>query len=186
MRESTSPWLVPSKYLQRHAVDLLGDILAEAVGDLHRDAGHDPALDVAEQGGEQVQAEHDQDDVADVAEVDRAGAGDLGHHAFEQLGGGLAQDLGADDGEDGGGDGEEHHDQDRQLGRSRRYWISLRHGAFEVARLFAFHHGHRAAAAHRTARRPWRRRAAPVRVCLCCCMRHANSSLLSCDKAISR
>ena len=50
MRESTSPWLVLSKYLKRHAVDLVGDILAEAVGDIHGDAGHDPALDVAEQG----------------------------------------------------------------------------------------------------------------------------------------
>ncbi len=47
------------------------------------------------------------DDVADVGEIDRAGAGDLGHHAFEQLGGGIAQDLGADDGSDRGGDGEE-------------------------------------------------------------------------------
>ena len=54
-RESTSPWLVPSKYSQRHAVDLFGDVLAEAVGDLHRHAGHDPALDVAEHGRDQVQ-----------------------------------------------------------------------------------------------------------------------------------
>ncbi len=34
------------KVTQRHAVDLFGDILAEFVGDLHRDTGHDPALDV--------------------------------------------------------------------------------------------------------------------------------------------
>ena len=34
------------KVTQRHAVDLFGDVLAEAVGDLHRDTGHDPALDV--------------------------------------------------------------------------------------------------------------------------------------------
>ena len=35
------------KVTQRHAVDLFSDILAELVGDLHRDTGHDPALDIS-------------------------------------------------------------------------------------------------------------------------------------------
>ena len=36
--------------LERHAVDLFGNILAEAVGDIRGNIGHDPTLDITEQG----------------------------------------------------------------------------------------------------------------------------------------
>ncbi len=58
IRESTSPWLVPSKYCSGMRLIFCGNILAEAVGDVHGHAGHDPALDVGKQGGDQVQPEH--------------------------------------------------------------------------------------------------------------------------------
>ena len=41
--------------LERHAVDLLGNILAEAVSDVHGYVGHDPALDISEHGRKHVQ-----------------------------------------------------------------------------------------------------------------------------------
>ncbi len=63
--------------------------------------------------------------MADVGEVDRAGAGDLGHHAFEQPGGGLAQDLGADDGGDRRGDGEKPYDEDQAGWYCDRYLNSF-------------------------------------------------------------
>ena len=134
------------------AVDLGGDIPAETVGNVHGDIGHDPALDVAEDGGGQVQPQGGQNDAADVVEIDAGtGAGDHAHHALEEPGGGIAQDLGSEDHEDGGTNGKQHCDQDRKAIRSQ-VLDQAAHGALEVTGLFAFHHGHRAmTSAHRSA-----------------------------------
>ena len=78
-----------------------------------RDAGHDPALNVGEQGAEQVQPAQKQQNAGQGVKVDGAGTGDHGHEALKEFGGGLAQDLGAQDGEGGAGNGahqrENHH-----------------------------------------------------------------------------
>ena len=121
--------------------------------------------------------------MTDVVKVDRAGAGDLCHHTFEELGGGLAQDLWSDNGEDRGGDGKEHDDQDQNF-ICAEILDQLAQGTFEVARLFAFHHRHGTAAGSM--------RAAHLGLCLL----EAGSSCLHafmpippcsiCDKAMSR
>ena len=94
--------------------DLLGDLLAHAVADLLRDARHEPALDKVACRASEVEAQQEQQRLADPVEIDRAGALDLGDQALEELGGYLAQDLGANDVEDdrrhGEGGGKEHGD----------------------------------------------------------------------------
>ncbi len=187
--------------LERHAVDLGSDIAPEAVGDIHRNVRHDPALGVVEQGGGQVQAQVDQDDPPDGVEIDPgAGAGDLSQHALKQDGGGLPQDLRADDGEYGGGGSEQHHNHDREFVRSK-VLDQLAHRALEIARLLALHHRHWAAVPHRPTAphrttRPHRtartgRAAAPACSWIGCIIRcagvraHDNSSRVNWEKAIS-
>ena len=77
------------KVLQGHPVDLFGDVPAEAVGDLRGDAGADKALNVAEQGADQVEADQDDQNVGDAGEVHAALALDLQEDALENLRGGL-------------------------------------------------------------------------------------------------
>ena len=90
------------KVFQRHAVDLLGNILAELVGDFGCNTGHDPALDIVDQGGDQVKCCHQDDDPADILKIDPgAGPGDHTHYTFKQARDSLAKDLGAENIEDG-------------------------------------------------------------------------------------
>ena len=70
-------------------------------------------LDVGEKGADDIESQERQDNAADVAEVDAlARAGDHVHQTFKDGGGGVAQHLRTDNGEDGGGHGEDHHDED--------------------------------------------------------------------------
>ena len=142
------------KVFEGQAVDLGGDIPAETVGNVHGDIGHDPALDVAEDGGSQVQPQGGQNDPPDVVEIDAGtGAGDHAQHALKEPGGSLAQDLGPEDHEDRGTDRKQHGDQNRKAIRSQ-VLDQTAHGALEITGLFAFHHGHRAVPpAHRSASR---------------------------------
>ena len=96
----------------RHDSDLGGNLLAHAVADLLRDAGHEPALDQAAGRACQIQAEQKAERFGNPAKVNVAGAVDLGNQALEQLGRNLAEHLGPhnvkDDRAHGKGDGGEH------------------------------------------------------------------------------
>jgi hypothetical protein len=175
---------------ERHAVDLGHHILAQLVGDLDRDVGHQPALAVAEAGRQGVQPQRGEQDAADDAERHVARAGDLRQDAVEELGGGAAQDLGANDGEGGRADGQHPDDEDGQpIGRQIGHQLAQR--AFEVA-CFLDGHAHHvpagagpaqgAAAAHWGARERCRLRFGNVAVGAV----HASASCLSCERAISR
>ena len=128
----------------RHDGDLGGDLLAHAVADLLRDAGHEPALDQAAGRACQVQAEQKAECLGDPIKVDIAGAVDLGNQALEQLGCNLAEHLGPhnvkDDRAHGKGDGGKH-------GNLVLADIAeqLPHGALEVLGLFAAAHAAHAA-----------------------------------------
>jgi len=52
------------KVLEGHAVDFVGDIFAESIGDIRRYVRHDPALDKAKHGRAEIQRQGDQEDLA--------------------------------------------------------------------------------------------------------------------------
>ena len=124
--------------------DLGGDLLAHAIADLLRDAGHEPALDEAANRACQIQVEQKAERLGDPVKVDVAGAVDLGNQAFEQFGGNLAEHLGPhnvkDDRAHGKGDGSKH-------GNLVLADIAeqLPHGALKVLGLFATTHATHAA-----------------------------------------
>ena len=128
----------------RHDGDLGGDLLAHAVADLLRDAGHEPALDQAADRARQIQAEQKAERLGDPVKVNVAGAVDLGNQALEQFGRNLAEHLGPhnvkDDRAHGKGDGGKH-------GNLVLADIAeqLPHGALKVLGLFATTHATHAA-----------------------------------------
>ena len=128
----------------RHDGDLGGDLLAHAVANLLRDAGHEPALDEAADRARQIQAEQKAERLGDPGKVDIAGAVDLGNQALEQLGRNLTEHLGShnikDDRAHGKGDGGKH-------GNLVLADIAeqLPHGALKVLGLFAATHAAHAA-----------------------------------------
>ena len=63
--------------LHRHAVDLLRDLFPQTIAYLLRDADHNPALHEAEQRTAKIQSQHEQQNLSDLTEVDRAAALDL-------------------------------------------------------------------------------------------------------------
>ena len=97
------------KVFHGHPVDLFRDIPPHPVADLLGNPGHDPTLEKGEGGADQIQAQQQEQDAADLVKVNAAGALDLGHQAVEQLGGGVAQDLGPQHREEGPRHGKEHH-----------------------------------------------------------------------------
>ena len=135
------------KVLHGHAVDLFRDIPAHAVGHLLGDAAHDPALDGAEEGGDEVHAQEEEEDLGDAAEVDAAGAADFGQQAVEQLRGGVAQDFGPKDIEHGGTRREEEHKEQSDLVPAH-VGQELADGALEVLGLLAGPHAAVAHASH--------------------------------------
>ena len=92
----------------------------------------------------QVHAQEEEENLGDAAEVDAAGAADLGHQAVEELGGGVAQDLGPEDIEHGGARREEQHKAQSDL-IAAHVGEQLADGALEVLGLLA---GPHAAVAH--------------------------------------
>ena len=132
----------------RHDSDLGGDLLAHAITNLLRDAGHEPALDQAAGRARQIQTEQKAERLGDPGKVDIAGAVDLGNQALEQLSRNLAKHLGPhnvkDDRAHGKGDGGKH-------GNLVLTDIAeqLPHRALKVLGLFAA--AHAAHAAHGTA-----------------------------------
>ena len=128
----------------RHDGDLGGDLLAHAITNLLRDAGHEPALDEAANRACQIQAEQKAERLGDPGKVDIAGTVDLGDQALEQFGRNLAEHLGShnvkDDRAHGKGDGGKH-------GNLVLADIAeqLPHGALKVLGLFATAHATHAA-----------------------------------------
>ena len=100
---------------QRQAVDLLADLAAEIIADLLGKAGHQPALNEAECCGAEVHGQQDEQDLADVSKVDAADPPQLGDPASGKGRGGLGQNFGACDIEDGGKDGKDHHNDEGEL-----------------------------------------------------------------------
>ena len=139
---------VAVKVAHRHDGDLGGDLLAHAIADLLRDAGHEPALNQAAGRARQIQAEQEAKRLGDPIKVNVAGAVDLGDQALEQLGRNLTEHLGSHDIKDdrahGEGDGGKH--SNLVLADIAE---QLPHGALEVLGLFAATHA--AHAAHGTA-----------------------------------
>ena len=130
---------VSVKVAHRNDSNLGGDLLAHAVANLLRDAGHEPALDQAADRACQIQAEQKAERLGDPGKVNVAGTVDLGDQAFEQLGRNLAEHLGPhnvkDDRAHGKGDGGKH-------GNLVLADIAeqLPHGALKVLGLFAAAH----------------------------------------------
>ena len=135
----------------RHNSDLLGDLLAHAIADLLGDARHEPTLYEVACGARQVEAEQEQQGLADPVEVDGARACDLGDEAFVELGRDLAQDLRPDDVEDDRAHGEGHGKEDRDLVLAH-VAEQLQHGALEVLGLLDDAAGPVAAACRATLR----------------------------------
>ena len=100
---------------QRQAVDLLADLAAEIIADLLGKAGHQPALNEAECRGAEVHGQQGEQDLADVGKVDAADPPQLGDPAGGKGRGGLGQNFGACDIEDGGKDGKDHHNDEGEL-----------------------------------------------------------------------
>ena len=127
------------KELQRQPVDLFGDLLAQVVGDLVGDPGQHPALGVVEQHAQHIDRGQSLDDGQNRREVNPAGAGILGADADGQQGGGTAQDLRADDVENGGTAGAEH-DDDQLCTERLQISQQFADGAAEVLGLVTGHH----------------------------------------------
>ena len=164
------------KILERHTVDLLGEVAAEAIRNIRGHVCHDPALDVGKQRREQIQPQRYESDAPDVVEVNRARAAQFRHHSFKEFGGGIAENLGSDNVGGCGCHGKNDHDHDSQAIRAKIF-DQFAHRAFEIAGFGdgRTHHGtmsHRAAAHGSALLSGWS-------------LHHDNSSLLSCDKAIS-
>ena len=128
----------------RHDGDLGGDLLAHAIANLLRDAGHEPALDQAAGRARQIQTEQKDERLGNPVKVDIAGTVDLGNQALEQFGGNLAEHLGPhnvkDDRAHGKGDGGKHGNL--VLANIAE---QLPNGAFKVLGLFAATHAAHAA-----------------------------------------
>ena len=131
----------------RHDGDLVRDLLAHAVADLLRDAGHEPALHEVAGRACQVEAQKQQQRAADPVKVDRSRARDLGHEALVEFGGDLAQDLGSHDVEEHGAHGESDGEEHRDLVLAH-IAQELAHGALEVLGLLNDASGAVAAASH--------------------------------------
>ena len=80
---------------QRQAVDLFIDLVAEVIADLLGQAGHQPALQKAERGGEQIHPRKKEQHPPDVGKVDAADPAQLGDPTGGQRCGGFGQNLGA-------------------------------------------------------------------------------------------
>ena len=138
---------VSVKVAHRHDGDLGGNLLAHAVADLLRDAGHEPALDETANRACQIQAEQKAERLGDPGKVNVAGTVDLGNQALKQFGRNLAEHLWShnvkDDRAHGKGDGGKH-------GNLVLADIAeqLPHGALKVLSLLAA--AHAAHAAHGT------------------------------------
>ena len=100
---------------QRQAVDLLADLAAEIIADLLGKAGHQPALNEAECRGAEVHGQQGEQDLADVSKVNAADPPQLGDPAGGKGRGGLGQNFGTCDIEDGGKDGKDHHNDEGEL-----------------------------------------------------------------------
>ena len=103
------------KIIHRHAADLLRDLFAQPVGRLLGHPGHNDPLDKGAQGAYEIQAQREQKDLPDPAEINAASAGHFAHQAVEDLGGRLSQDLRPYDIENGSADGKHRHEQHMDL-----------------------------------------------------------------------
>ena len=80
---------------KRQPVDFFADAVAEVIADLLRKPGHQPALDKAERGAEQIHPQQEQQHLADVGKVNAADAAQLSDPAGGQCGGSFCQHLGS-------------------------------------------------------------------------------------------
>ena len=128
------------KISQRHVVHLLRDVAAEAIGNVGRDIGHDPALDVGKKCRYEIQAQSDENDASNGIEIDRAGSTNLRHHAFEQLGGCLTENFWPGDVGGCRSDGKDEDDDDR-FSICSKICDQFLHRAHKVLGFFASHHG---------------------------------------------
>ena len=124
-------------------VNFLADVGAHGVADFGGDTRHEPALDVVEQGAEQVQTAQEQQNLGQSVKVNGARAGNHSHQAFKQLGGGLAQNLRTKDGKCGARNGA-HQSDDEHGEIALHITQQLNHSALEIGCLFS----HRVTAAH--------------------------------------
>ena len=100
---------------KRQAVDLFADLAAEVITHLLRKPAHDPALAETERSGNQIHDQQDQQDFADIAKVNAAGAPQLGHPAGGQGSGGFGQHLGACNIKNRGKNGKNNHGNQAEL-----------------------------------------------------------------------
>ena len=88
--------------LERQTADFLIDFLAQIVGDLHGNGGHHEALYVGKYHGDQVQANNEHNQPAYIVKIHiQPGPKIVGDQSFGELGGHIAQQLGADNGKHG-------------------------------------------------------------------------------------
>ena len=97
------------------AMQLGIDVAAQVETDLLGDAVHNIALTKGEDGADTIEQDERLNDDPQGIKIDAACAGCLTHDTCIDLGGGIAQDLGALDGKDGTADGKEGNDQQLYL-----------------------------------------------------------------------
>ena len=86
------------KITEREAVDLFGDFLTQAVGDLLCDTGHRPSLQVSKHSCNDIDAKQCQQNRSDGVKVNTAGMGILGNNTFCQFCRGMTENLWGNDG----------------------------------------------------------------------------------------
>ena len=131
------------KIFHRHAVDFLRDFLSEPIAYLLGNAGHNPALDEAEQGAHQIQAKGKQQNFSDFCKVNAACPPDFFHQSLRQCRCCFSENLRSRNVEHGRTCGTEHNDKNRNFILSD-ILCKLFDRFFQVLRLFARLH----AAAH--------------------------------------
>jgi hypothetical protein len=128
---------------QGQAMDFFTDLAAHPIGNVNGNPGHNPSLEIAQDGREDVKYQRGHQDTANGGEI-HAGAAtaDLPHQALKELGGGIAQNFRAKDLENRRSSGQEKHQQ-HQPAIGAKVGDELAHRPLEIARRFPFHHRHR-------------------------------------------
>ena len=125
---------------KRETVDFIFDVPAQAIGDLHGNAGHDKTLNIGTGGADEVQAYQKQQDFPNPSKVNAfPSTGNCPYQSLKELGSSLAQNFRTEDGQHGGGCGKEQYHQNGPFIASQ-IMEQLFKGSLEVLGFFAGHH----------------------------------------------
>ena len=120
------------KIVQRHSVDLPGNIFPQIISDVVGDPRHHKSLDKREQGAYQIESHNPQKDHSDLMKINSSRAVHFRHQSVKKLRGGFSQNLGSYDIKHGSRHRKNKHQYETEL-ISSHIAEQLRHGASEVA-----------------------------------------------------